>query len=199
MECLLPSYECVFSKVDLEGNFSVYYPAKDLTAYGVIPIHEWEFNGIYVIVQNNASMDVPKGYEYYPIDPSIVRIEAYDASGNRVTLDNADVTFSDVSTKTGKFTASFRDKYGEGTVPNINWIENTEDPGEDPSETPDAVDTPAAEPVTVVASKGVIVVRGTNDFTVYSIAGTCYGRETTLHQGIYLVVTPSRTFKVLVR
>lgn len=199
VECLLPSYECVFSKVDLEGNFSVYYPAKDLTAYGVIPIHEWEFNGIYVIVQNNASMDVPKGYEYYPIDPSIVRIEAYDASGNRVTLDNADVTFSDVSTKTGKFTASFRDKYGEGTVPNINWIENTEDPGEDPSETPDAVDTPAAEPVTVVASKGVIVVRGTNDFTVYSIAGTCYGRETTLHQGIYLVVTSSRTFKVLVR
>lgn len=131
-------------------------------------------------VKDQTEYDVPAD--------AVTAVTATDFSGAEYALDLADVTIGKATADASTLKATFDVSYGNITIPVVIAYEK-----------PQAIEQTAAKAVVIRGGKGAIEISGTDTYKIYSLVGTPILSTTGLHSGLYIVVTPQRTQRVLVK
>lgn len=140
-------------------------------------------------VSENASIAGVNGQTEYDVPAdAVTAVTATDFSGTEYALDLADVTIGKATADASTLKATFDLSYGNITIPLVIAYEK-----------PQAIEQTSANAVVIRGGKGAIEISGTDTYKIYSLVGTPILSKTGLHSGLYIVVTPQRTQRVLVK
>ena len=140
-------------------------------------------------VSENAFIAGVNGQTEYDVPAdAVTAVTATDFSGTEYALDLADVTIGKATADASTLKATFDLSYGNITIPLVIAYEK-----------PQAIEQTSAKAVVIRGGKGAIEISGTDTYKIYSLVGTPILSTTGLHSGLYIVVTPQRTQRVLVK
>lgn len=155
---------------------------KSVTPYVAI-------ESIAATVSDDATIKGVKDQTEYDVPAdAVTAVTATDFSGTEYALDLADVTIGKATADASTLKATFDVSYGNITIPVVIAYEK-----------PQAIEQTSAKAVVIRGGKGAIEISGTDTYKIYSLVGTPILSTTGLHSGLYIVVTPQRTQRVLVK